>query len=100
MTCSHIRTFGVMYDHTLFCACKSHPDIRPYVKWAVSLVLKDGQLIFLRGLCGYTWVSIGLLTLLSLNVSNDKNLEFYVFNRNCVSGRLLFSFSFTIVSFC
>ena len=24
--------------------------------WAVGLVIVDGQLIFLRGLCGYVWV--------------------------------------------
>ena len=31
--------------------------IRPYVKWAVSLVITDGHFIFLRGLCGYACVS-------------------------------------------
>ena len=34
--------------------CKS--DIRPYIKWAVSLVIFTS--IFLRGLCGYIWVNI------------------------------------------
>ena len=34
-------------------------DIRPHMS-AVSLVIADGQLIFLRGLCGYLQVNITL----------------------------------------
>ena len=33
-------------------------DIRKYVKQAVSLVIADGHLVFLRGLCGHVWVNI------------------------------------------
>ena len=28
------------------------------VTWAAALVIADGQLIFLRGLCGYVWADI------------------------------------------
>ena len=35
-----VRTFGVMCDRTLFCACS---NIRPHVKWTVSLVTADGH---------------------------------------------------------
>ena len=34
----------------------TRPDIRPHVKWAVSLVIADGYLIFLTG--GYVWFNI------------------------------------------
>ena len=33
-------------------------DIRPHEKWAVGLVIADGHLIFLRGLCRYAWVNM------------------------------------------
>ena len=37
----------------------SRSDIRPHIKWAVSLViLHMATSIFLRGLCGYIWVNI------------------------------------------
>ena len=46
-----------MYDHTLFCVCKS-PNQTSGLKWAVISVTADGRLIFFRGLCGYTWIGI------------------------------------------
>ena len=52
----HVLTFGVMYYHALFYARKS--NIGPQIKWAVSLVVADGHLIFLRGLCAYVWVNM------------------------------------------
>ena len=52
-----------MYDHTLFlCVQITRSDIRTRVKWAVSLVIADGHLIFLRGLCGYAWANIVTLS--------------------------------------
>ena len=37
----------------------SRSDIRPHIKWAVSLViLHMVTSVFLRGLCGYIWVNI------------------------------------------
>ena len=37
----------------------SKSDIRPHIKWAVSLVtLHMVASIFFQGLCGYTWVNI------------------------------------------
>ena len=43
---------------TLFlCLQINRSDIRPQVKWSVWW-LKDGHLIFFRGLCGYAWIDI------------------------------------------
>ena len=54
MTPGLLKTFGVMYDHALFHACKiPRLDIRPHVKWLVSLVIADGYLIFFMG---FVWV--------------------------------------------
>ena len=49
-----------MYDHTFYKQVQiSRSDIRPHVKWAVSLViLHMVTSIFLRALCGYIWVNI------------------------------------------
>ena len=33
-------------------------DLRPYIKWAISLVIAAGHLILLKGLCGYAWVNM------------------------------------------
>ena len=52
MTSGSERTFGVMYDHTFQNLQITRSDIRPHIKWAVSLVTAYGPLIFLRGLCG------------------------------------------------
>ena len=53
-----------MYDHIFYTQVQiSRSDIRPHIKWAVSLViLHMVTSIFLQGLCGYIWVNI--LTLL------------------------------------
>ena len=49
-----------MYDHTFYKQaqiCRS--DIRPHIKWAVSLVILHMiTSIFLHALCGYIWVNI------------------------------------------
>ena len=37
------------------CLQITRSDIRPHVKWAVSIVIADGHLVFLRSLCGYGW---------------------------------------------
>ena len=49
-----------MYDHTFYKQVQiSRSDIRPHIKWAVSLViLHMVTSIFLWALCGYTWVNI------------------------------------------
>ena len=49
-----------MYDHIFYKQVQiSRPDIRPHIKWAVSLViLHMVTSIFLQGLCGYIWVNI------------------------------------------
>ena len=53
-----------MYDHTFYKQVQiSRSDIRPHIKWAVSLViLHMVTSIFLQASCGYIWVNI--LTLL------------------------------------
>ena len=50
-----VRTFGVMYDHTFYKQVQiSRSDIRPHIKWAVSLVILHMiTSIFLQALCGY-----------------------------------------------
>ena len=49
-----------MYDHTFYKQVQiSRSDIRPHIKWAVSLVILHMiTSIFLRALCGYVWVNI------------------------------------------
>ena len=49
-----------MYDHTFYKQVQiNRSDIRPHIKWAVSLViLHMVTSIFLQGLCGYIWVNI------------------------------------------
>ena len=49
-----------MYDHTFYKQVQiSRSDIRPHIKWAVSLViLHMVTSIFLQALCGYIWVNI------------------------------------------
>ena len=59
-----------MYDRTctFFYHLKS-----PEIKWAANLVIADDPLIFLRGLCGYVWVTI--LTLSPPRVSSFRMFE-------------------------
>ena len=49
-----------MYDHTFRKQVQiSRSDIRPHIRWAVSLViLHMVTSIFLRGMCGYIWANI------------------------------------------
>ena len=49
-----------MYDHTFYEPVQiSRSDMRPHIKWAVSLVIFHMiTSIFLRALCGYIWVNI------------------------------------------
>ena len=49
-----------MYDHIFYKQVQiTRSDIRPHIKWAVSLViLHMVTSIFLQGLCGYIWVNI------------------------------------------
>ena len=49
-----------MYDHTFYNQVQiSRSDIRPHIKWAVSLVILHMiTSIFLQALCGYIWVNI------------------------------------------
>ena len=53
-----VRTYGVMYDHTLFLCMQSH-EIRHKATCKLSCQPGDCRLsIFLRGLCGYVQVNI------------------------------------------
>ena len=49
-----------MYDHTFYKQVLiSRSDIRPHIKWAISLVILHMiTSIFLRALCGYILVNI------------------------------------------
>ena len=49
-----------MYDHTFYKQVLiSRSDIRPHIKWAVSLVILHMiTSMFLGALCGYIWVNI------------------------------------------
>ena len=55
-----------MYDHTLQCLQITRSDMRPGVKRAVSLVIPDGHLIFLRRLRRYVWVNVLIVSSLSV----------------------------------
>ena len=39
----HLRPSSVMYDDSLICFQIAKSDIRPHVKWAVSLVIADDK---------------------------------------------------------
>ena len=47
-----------MYDHTFYKQVQiSRSDIRPHIKWAVSLVIAYGHFDFPQG---FVWVRMGL----------------------------------------
>ena len=69
-----------MYDHTFYKQVQiSRLDMRPHIKWAVSLVILHMiTSIFLRALCGYIWVNI-----LTLSPRGERRTEGGVaFGRN------------------
>ena len=51
------KTFGVMFDPTLFYVCKSPIRQQATCKWQSAWLLHMATLIILRGLCGYVWVT-------------------------------------------
>ena len=65
-----------MYDHIFYKQVQiSRSDIRPHIKWAVSLViLHMVTSISLQGLCGYIWVNI--LTLSPQRVNSNQDSPF------------------------
>ena len=74
-----------MYDHIFYKQVQiSRSDIRPHIKWAVSLViLHMVTSIFLQGLCGYIWVNILTLSPQRGDVANviqvtDKFLSYFL----------------------
>ena len=66
-----------MYDHTFYKQVQiSRSDMRPHIKWAVSLVILHMiTSIFLQALCGYIWVNI--LTLSPRGGSNNEERAGY-----------------------
>ena len=48
-----VRTFSVMYDHTFLNLQITRSDIRPYIKWTVSLVIAYSHFDFPQG---FVWV--------------------------------------------
>ena len=63
-----VRTFGVMYDYTFLNLQITRSDIRPHVKWGVSLVTAYDYFNLPQGFVGYVWANI--LTLSPLRVCN------------------------------
>ena len=45
-----------VWPYSFLCLQIIRSDIRPHAKWAVSLMIADDHLIFLRGFCVYVWV--------------------------------------------
>ena len=74
-----------MYDHTFYKQVQiSRSDIRPHIKWAVSLViLHMVTSIFLRALCGYIWVNI-----LTLSPRGVLIFEYSDHHQNLISSSL------------
>ena len=76
-----------MYDHTFLNLQINRSDIRPHIKWAVSLVIAYATLMFLRGLYGYVRVNILTLSLMrhssmiSVAVIYYEHLTLYCSNR-------------------
>ena len=76
-----------MYDHTFYKQVQiSRSDIRPHIKWAVSLVILHMiTSIFLQALCGYIWVNI--LTFSprgDFDRNNNKGPSTYTFAWPCI----------------
>ena len=46
-----------VWPYSFLCLQITRSDTRPHAKWAVSLVIADGHLIFLSGFCWYVWVN-------------------------------------------
>ena len=44
-----VRTFSAMYDHTFLNSQITRSDIRPHIKWAVSLVIAYGHFSLPQG---------------------------------------------------
>ena len=62
-----------MYDHTFLNLQITRSDIKPHIKWAVSLVISYGYFNLPQDLCGYVWVNI--LTLSPLRVKIYIKIE-------------------------
>ena len=61
-----VRTFGVMYDHTFFFACKSPDQNKAKNKWAVNHGIAYGHFNLPRL---FVWVNIHILTLSALRIT-------------------------------
>ena len=55
-----MRTFGVIYDHNFLNLQITRSDIRPHIKWAVSLGTAYGDFNLPQG---FVWVNILTLSL-------------------------------------
>ena len=66
-----------MHDHTFYKQVQiSRSDIRPHIKWAVSLVILHMIIsIFLWALYGYIWVNI--LTLSPRGGAKESEMDYY-----------------------
>ena len=52
----HVWPYYFLFLHII------RSDIRSHVKWAISMVIVDDHLIFLRVFCAYVWVNIFILS--------------------------------------
>ena len=60
---------------SFLCLQITRSDIRPGITWVVSLVIADGQVIFLRGLCGYVWVDTPTIRICNCLGRDDRWLN-------------------------
>ena len=83
-----------MYDHIFYKQVQiSRSDIRPHIKWAVSLViLHMVTSISLQGLCGYIWVNILTLSPQRVNFERKETFHFYIVNPLNVASRKFLHF--------
>ena len=83
-----------MYDHTLYKQVQiSRSDIRPFIKWAVSLVILHMiTSIFLLALCGYIpqWNLVR-----SREIYSVKTIEYYPLSYSFLISYCLFQVSWT-----
>ena len=84
-----------MYDHTLLNLQIIRSDIRPHIKWPVSLVIAYGHFNLPEDLCGYVWVYI--LTYSPTVLA--KNFLLHPLYIDSFNGRVLKFFSLVSTAF-
>ena len=87
-----------MYDHIFYKQVQiSRSDIRPHIKWAVSLViLHMVTSIFLQGLCGYIWLCLVLNLRLKINL---VVLDLHIYDLIVIYKSIMDNVMYTITIF-